>query len=248
MHIIQVDNYQDMSKHAAKMIINQVKLKPDAVLGLATGGTPTGTYQEIVQDHKTHHTSYDKIITINLDEYVGISVHHKNSYHQFMKNNLFNHVNFNEANHHLPNGTVDDLQQACERYDQLIDANPIDLQLLGIGQNGHIGFNEPGTPFDTQTHIVELSRSTRKANARFFHHLNDVPTHAITMGIASILQSKRILLLASGYKKAEAMKQLITGPIHEEFPASALRRHDDVTIIADEEALSLVSHSRRSVR
>ncbi len=245
MKVIQVKDYQEMSQEAAKRIIHMVKETPNAVLGLATGGTPTGTYQEMVQEHVQNGTSYADIKTINLDEYVGMPPENPNSYYFFMKKNLFEHLDVQHTNTHIPDGTVQDLSEFCTTYDQLISANPIDLQLLGIGQNGHIGFNEPGTSFATNTHIVTLTHSTRKANARYFDSINEVPTHAITMGIASILQSKSILLLASGIKKAEAIRRLLNEPEHPDFPASALKSHPNVTLIADEEAFSLVEPSKR---
>lgn len=248
MRIIQVKNQQEMSQQAASYLIERVKENPHAILGLATGSTPKGTYKDMIEDHVKYGTSYANIKTLNLDEYVGVPKENKNSYHYFMKENLFKYLDMNEDHHYIPDGMASDLEQACRQYDQLIDENQMDIQLLGIGQNGHIGFNEPGTPFEMKTHIVELTHSTRKANARFFNSIHEVPTHAITMGIASILQSREILLLASGYKKAEAMKKLIMGYVDEHFPASALKMHEHVTVIADSEALSLVSDFERSVR
>ena len=248
MKIIEVENYDKMSQFAANLIIQKVNDHPDAVLGLATGSTPTGTYRELIKDYKSHGTSYKEVKTINLDEYVGLPYENKNSYHYFMKEQLFSHLNFNEENHFIPDGLASDLDVACQSYNQLIKDHPIDLQILGIGENGHIGFNEPGTSFDSQTHIVELTHSTRKANARFFDHIKEVPTHAITMGISSILQSREILLLASGTKKAEAISRLLKETVSEGFPASALTQHDHVTIIADQEALSLALEFKRSIK
>jgi glucosamine-6-phosphate deaminase len=248
MKIIEVENYQELSQATSTLIVQKVSDNPAAVLGLATGSTPIGTYKEMIKDYKNHGTSYEKVKTINLDEYVGLPYTNENSYHYFMKEQLFKHLNFREENTFIPNGLADHLENACRSYDQLIKENPIDLQILGIGENGHIGFNEPGTSFLSHTHIVELTHSTRKANARFFNHITEVPTHALTMGIASILQSKEILLLASGYKKAEAISRLLNGSVSEAFPASALNQHHNVTIIADKEALSQAIDQKRSIK
>ncbi len=230
-----------MSHKAAQLIIEKIRSKPDMTLGLATGSTPKGVYDELIKDHRENGTSYEKITTINLDEYIGLPSSDPNSYRYFMNSELFNHLDIPLENTHLPNGTADDISRECQRYEQLIkDLVDIDLQLLGIGRNGHIGFNEPGTAFNSRTHVVKLAESTRKANARFFKSINEVPTHAITMGIASILDSREIILLASGSAKAEAIQQLVNGEPNEQFPASALKLHSNVTIIADEDALSLV--------
>lgn len=241
MKLISAKNQTEMSRKASSLIIETVRSAPEAVLGLATGSTPLGTYQELIRDHSENGTSYGKVTTINLDEYVGLDADDPNSFRHFMDNQLFEALDISEQQIHLPNGTAENLDAECERYDILIkQTGGIDLQLLGIGENGHIGFNEPGTPFSSRTHVVELTESTRKANARFFERPEDVPTHAITMGIDSILQSQKILLLAFGASKAEAIKRLVHGGVSEDFPASALKRHDDVTLIADEEALALV--------
>lgn len=242
MKVIRVKDYQELGKKAAAIIIEHVKAKPDAVLGLATGSTPQTTYRELIRDHKENGTSYRQVTTVNLDEYIGLSPEDPNSYHYFMKKELFEAIDIAKENTHLPNGEAADLEAECRRYDDLIrSVGGIDLQLLGIGRNGHIGFNEPGTSFQTRTHVVELAEDTRKANARFFPSLDAVPTSAITMGIQNILESKRILLLASGPAKAEAMARLLNQrEITEAFPASCLHLHDDVTVIADEAALSLV--------
>jgi len=189
MRVVKVANYEEMSQKAADCIIRQVKEKPDSVLGLATGGTVTGTYQLLAKDHQKNGTSYRQILTVNLDEYIGISSEHEQSYHFYMKKRLFDHIQIPPENTYLPDGQAEDLEEECKRYDERIESlGGIDLQLLGIGVNGHIGFNEPGTPFDSKTHIVELSESTRKANARFFNTLEEVPKKAITMGIETIMK------------------------------------------------------------
>lgn len=241
MRVVKVANYEEMSQKAAECIIRQVKEKPDSVLGLATGGTVIGTYQLLAKDHQKNGTSYRQILTVNLDEYIGISPEHEQSYHFYMKKRLFDHIQIPPENTYLPDGQAEDLEEECKRYDERIESlGGIDLQLLGIGVNGHIGFNEPGTPFDSKTHIVELSESTRKANARFFNTLEEVPKKAITMGIETIMKSKKILLLASGLKKAPIIRKLFQEGITEEIPASVLKKHENVVLIADEEALFLV--------
>lgn len=244
MKIIRAAHYEDLSYKAAQLMIEKIRSNPEMTLGLATGSTPKGVYAELIKDHLENGTSYEKITTINLDEYIGLPSSDPNSYRYFMNSELFNHLNIPLENTNLPNGTADDINQECLRYEQLIkDLVDIDLQLLGIGQNGHIGFNEPGTSFKSRTHVVKLAESTRKANARFFESIDEVPAHAITMGIASILDSREIVLLASGSAKAEAIRRLVNGEPDEQFPASALKLHPNVTIIADEEALSLVQDS-----
>ncbi|MBE3570059.1 MAG: glucosamine-6-phosphate deaminase [Bacillales bacterium] len=241
MRVIKVANYEEMSQKAAECIICQVREKPDSVLGLATGGTVIGTYQLLVKDYQENGTSYQQIRTVNLDEYIGVSAEQEQSYHFYMKKRLFGHIQIPPENTHLPNGQAEDLVEECKRYEETIESlGGIDLQLLGIGVNGHIGFNEPGTPFDSKTHIVELSESTRKANARFFNTPEEVPKQAITMGIDTIMKSKKILLLASGLKKSPIIHQLFQKGITEEIPASILKRHENVVLIADEEALSFV--------
>ncbi|KRE10521.1 glucosamine-6-phosphate deaminase [Priestia megaterium] len=242
MNIIQVKNYSEMSAKAADMLISKLHEKPNMNLGLATGGTPKGLYDHLIQDHKEHGTSYKHVTSFNLDEYVGMKPQDPNSYHYYMADALFNHIDIDVSNTHVPNGLADTPEEECRRYDEMIQNHGgIDLQILGIGQNGHIGFNEPGTSFNSPTHIVTLEESTRKANARYFNSLDEVPTQAITMGIESIMKSKEILLLISGEAKAEAMYQLLNGEITENFPASILKKHHCVTIIADQEALAKVN-------
>ncbi|MBB6453694.1 glucosamine-6-phosphate deaminase [Salirhabdus euzebyi] len=240
MKVVAVRDYQEMSDLAAKYIIQQVKKKPSSVLGLATGSTPKGTYQKLIEDAEKNGTSYAQVRTINLDEYVGLGQDHPQSYRYFMKANLFNHIDILKKNTYVPNGKAFNLDEECQCYEQLVRSIGVDLQLLGIGVNGHIGFNEPGTPFHSSTHIVKLADSTRKANSRFFETVEEVPKSAITMGIDSILQSKEIVLLASGSKKADALQKLVSGKTEDKFPASALKLHPNVTLIADYEALAKV--------
>lgn len=239
MELIKAKHYEEMCQLAAKRIIQLVKEKPNCVLGLATGSTPLGTYSYLTRDHQENGTSYQEVTTFNLDEYVGLSSDHPQSYRYFMDRYLFQGIDIPKKNTYIPNGEAKNLEEECKRYETLLATKgPIDLQLLGIGRNGHIGFNEPGTPFDSKTHVVELTQSTREANKRFFHSVEEVPTHAITMGIASILASKEILLLVSGEKKARIVHDLFTKEKTEQIPATVLKDHPNVTVIADEEALS----------
>lgn len=242
MKILPVKNYQEMSLEAGSYITEKVRQTPNINLGMATGGTPIGLYLYMIQEYKKNLISYKNVRTINLDEYVGLDKNNSNSYHYYMKEQLFEHIDIPANQIFLPNGMAGDLESECEKYDKIIEnIGGIDLQILGIGENGHIGFNEPGTPFNSTTHIVELEESTREANARFFHHIDEVPKKAITMGIQSIMKSKEIILLVSGQSKKEAMEQLLTGKVTEEFPASILNLHSRVTAIVDEQALSLIS-------
>lgn len=241
MNLISTSNYEKLSQKAAEEIISRIKKNPSLNLGLATGSTPTGLYKELIRDHKQNKTSYKEINTFNLDEYIGITKKDRNSYHYFMCENLFEHIDIPLYQTHIPDGTAKDLNEECRRYERFItEHGGIDLQILGIGQNGHIGFNEPGTPFDTRTHIINLAESTRKANSRFFESLRDVPAQAITMGIASIMDSKEIFLLVSGASKAKTLADLINGEVSEQFPASVLKNHRNVTIFADKEATALL--------
>ncbi|MEW8968985.1 MAG: glucosamine-6-phosphate deaminase [Mesobacillus sp.] len=241
LKLISTSNYEELSQKAAEEIISRIKRNPSLNLGLATGSTPTGLYQELIRDHEQNQTSYKDINTFNLDEYIGIPKKDHNSYHYFMCEHLFEHIDIPLDQTHIPDGTAKDLDKECRRYEQFIEEQGgIDLQILGIGQNGHIGFNEPGTPFDSRTHIINLAESTRKANSRFFESLEDVPKQAITMGIASIMDSKEIFMLVSGTSKAEALARLMNGDVSEHFPASILQNHRNVTIFADKEATALL--------
>ncbi|MED3622979.1 glucosamine-6-phosphate deaminase [Bacillus thermocopriae] len=245
MKLIEVKDYNEMSQKAAEYIIEKVRNYPRINLGLATGGTPVGTYKILIEDHQKNGTSYQEVTTFNLDEYIGLSGNNPNSYRYFMNEKLFNHLDINKNNTFIPSGVAKDIQAECLRYEQLITQHGgVDLQLLGIGQNGHIGFNEPGTSFQSNTHVVDLAPSTIKANARFFDNEEEVPTKAITMGIATIMKSKEILLLVSGESKNDAMHKLWNGEVTESFPASILKNHPYVTIIADQAAVAgLKMHS-----
>ncbi|WP_026695854.1 glucosamine-6-phosphate deaminase [Peribacillus kribbensis] len=238
MKIIEANDYQDMSKIAADYIMKKVSTSPNIKLGLATGGTPTGIYSNLVADHRENGTTYRGVTSFNLDEYVGLSGTDPNSYRYYMDHHLFDHIDIQKENTFVPRGDMDNIQDGCAQYENLIQKrNGIDLQILGIGENGHIGFNEPGTSFESKTHVVQLTHSTREANARYFNSLEEVPTEAVTMGIGSIMKSREILLLISGEQKREALKKLFTGDVDESFPASVLKNHPYVTIIADKAAI-----------
>lgn len=239
MKMIEAKDYQDMSKIAADYIIKKVSTFPKLKLGLATGGTPLGIYVNLIADHQKNGTSYRGVTTFNLDEYVGLSGENPNSYRYYMNHNLFDHIDIQKANTFVPRGDMDDSQRECAAYEDMLQKSKgIDLQILGIGENGHIGFNEPGTAFKSETHVVELTPSTIKANARYFNSLEEVPTKAITMGIATIMKSKEIVLLISGEQKKAALNRLLTGNVDESFPASVLKKHPYVTIIADKAAIA----------
>ena len=228
-----------MSRKAANIISAQVIMKPDCVLGLATGSTPIGLYQQLVAWYEKGDLDFSEVRTVNLDEYKGLSRENDQSYYYFMHHNLFDHVNLPAENSHLPNGMEPDSDKECRRYSELIRSmGGVDLQLLGIGHNGHIGFNEPGDAFDNDVHCVDLTQSTIEANKRFFASADDVPKQAYTMGIKTIMQAKKILLVVSGEDKAEIVKTAFQGPVTPAVPASILQLHNDVTIVADEAALS----------
>jgi len=232
-----LDTYEKMSDRAAEIFKESVNRNPEIVLGLPTGSSPVGMYKRICDDYKRGELDLSQTTTFNLDEYIGLPPEHEQSYHHFMATHLFNCVNLRPENIHLPHASAEKKQVACEEYEQKIQkAGAIDLQILGIGRNGHIGFNEPGNPFESRTHVVKLHQETREANARFFDSLKEVPEYSITMGIKTIMRSKRILLLATGEKKAEAVKKTLYGPISPEFPASVLQLDPDCRILIDKAA------------
>ncbi|MEB1808599.1 MAG: glucosamine-6-phosphate deaminase [Bacillaceae bacterium] len=240
MKLKVMKNHEEMSRHACQLVVSKVNSLSSPVLGLATGSTPERLYEMLIEEYKQKLVSFSHVKTFNLDEYVGLRGNDKNSYRYYMDHHLFSKVNFTKGENHIPNGMAIQLEQECQRYEQLIkEAGGIDIQILGLGHNGHIGFNEPGTPFSSRTHVVDLDRTTREANARFFESIKEVPTQAITMGIENILESKQIILLVSGEQKATALQRLLNGEVSEDFPASVLKQHDDVTIIADKAALQL---------
>lgn len=238
MKLIKVKDYAEMSERAASIVSDKVRKSPSIVLGLATGGTPEGMYANLVKDYQQNKTSYQQVTTFNLDEYVGLDGSHPNSYRFYMNEHLFNQININKENTFVPRGNTANNEAECLAYEALIESQGgIDLQVLGIGGNGHIGFNEPGTSFLTTTHIVSLTESTKAANARYFSRVEEVPEQAITMGINTIMNSKEILLLISGESKHDALRKLLEGEVSEAFPASILQNHPSVTIIADEAAV-----------
>ena len=241
MKIYKTKDYDSMSLKAASIIASQVVLKPDCVLGLATGSSPIGLYKELIARCEKGELDFSAVKTVNLDEYVGLPGDHDQSYRYFMNNNLFNHINIDKANTNVPNGLAEDVDAECERYNNVINTlGPIDIQVLGMGHNGHIGFNEPDDHFPLETHKVDLAQSTIDANARFFASADEVPRQALTMGIKTIMQAKKVLVVVSGKDKAEIVKKAFTGPVTPEVPASILQMHSDVILVADEAAASLL--------
>ena len=241
MKIIIAENYDDMSVKAYEVMKKVVSSKNDATLGLATGSTPIGLYKNMIEDYKNGNVSYKNVKSVNLDEYIGQGVGDEQSYVEFMRNNLFNHIDIDLANTDLPCGKCDDMQAECDRYNAKLASISVDIQVLGIGSNGHIGFNEPNTPFGSVTHVVNLTENTIKDNARFFNSIDEVPTQAISMGIKNVMNAKSILLIASGANKADAIKATVEGPVTESVPASVLQLHPDVYIVVDKDAASKLS-------
>ena len=242
MRICQVEDYAAMSRIAADVVAAQVLEKPDCVLGLATGSTPEGAYALLAERCRKGKLSFARVRSVNLDEYRGLAPEHEQSYQYFMEKHLFGPVDIRSENTNVPNGLAPDPAAECARYDRLIEGlGGIDLQILGLGENGHIGFNEPGPSFIPETHLVELTESTVNANARFFASADEVPRQALTVGIRAIMQARRVLVLVSGEKKAQAVKKALAGPVVPEVPASVLQLHRDVTLLADRAALSALS-------
>jgi glucosamine-6-phosphate deaminase len=241
INVIVCKDYEEVSDKAAEIMLDVVKNNPKAVIGLATGSSPIGLYQRMIKDHKENGTSYADITTFNLDEYVGLKPEHPQSYHTFMHQNLFNHLDLKKENINLPSVKGDNMKANCDSYNELLSKYKIDIQLLGIGSNGHLAFNEPGTPFDSVTQVVDLLESTIQDNARFFDgDISKVPTQSITMGIKNVMDAKRILLIASGKNKAEAIYHTVKGEVSTDWPASILQKHPDVIVVADKEAASLL--------
>lgn len=242
MKIVIKDDFDQISKHAAELIASQVVLKPDSKLGFATGSTPELTYKYLIDIYRTGRISFKEVTSFNLDEYVGLGEDHKNSYAYYMKNHLFNHIDILDENINIPRGLSENLEGQCRSYEDKIDlVEGIDLQILGIGRNCHIGFNEPDVKFEATTHVVKLDEDTIKANSRFFTSLEEVPRYAISMGIKSIMKSKRIVLIACGKDKARAIKDMVEGKITPQNPASILQLHQNLTVLLDKEASSLLS-------
>lgn len=236
------ETYDEMSKKAANLISAQIIINPESILGLATGSSPIGTYKNLIKGYENGDLDFSKIQTVNLDEYLGLSHESDQSYYYFMNTNLFQHVNIASENTHLPNGLAKDVVTECTQYDQLIcDLGGVDLQLLGLGHNGHIGFNEPAADFPKGTHCVDLTESTIQANSRLFDNPDDVPRKALTMGIQTIMNAKKIVMVVSGADKADIVKEAFFGPITPNVPASILQLHKDVTIVGDKAAFSKIT-------
>lgn len=239
MRIYSAKDYRTMSRKAANIISAQVIMKPDCILGLATGSTPIGTYDQLINWYEKGDLDFSEVTTVNLDEYKGLSRENEQSYYYFMNDRLFSHINIRKDHTFLPDGTETDSEKACAAYNKILhEIGSVDLQLLGLGHNGHIGFNEPGIAFEKEVHCVTLTEGTREANRRFFASEDEVPTHAYTMGIKSIMQAKKILIVVSGEDKADAVQKSFFGPVTPNVPASILQLHNDVTLVADEAALS----------
>ena len=240
MKVIITENYEEMSKKASEIIIDIVKNNPSAILGLATGSSPIGTYQNMIKDHKENGTSYKNVRSVNLDEYVGLTADHDQSYAYFMRSHLFDFIDIDLKNTNLPCGSAPDAQKECDRYNALLETMQQDVQVLGLGSNGHIGFNEPGTPLSSVTHLVDLTESTIKDNSRLFASIDEVPKQALSMGIKNIMQAKSIVMVVSGKNKAQAVKGMVQGEITTDLPASVLQLHPNVTVICDKDAGSLL--------
>ncbi len=237
MNFIVCDNYDEMSKEAAKIVAAQIKEKPDSILGLATGSTPIGLYKELIAEYKAGNISFENIKSFNLDEYYPISKNNNQSYYYFMNENLFSHVDIKAENTDIPNGEAEDAENECKDYENRIaQTDGVDIQILGIGQNGHIGFNEPDDALIATTHLTSLTQNTIEANSRFFDTIDDVPKSALTMGIGTILKAKKIILLASGANKQEAIAALMNDEVTCKVPATVLKLHSDVTVICDRAA------------
>ena len=241
MKLYKAKDYADMSRKAANILSAQVIMKPNCVLGLATGSTPEGVYRQLVEWYNKGDLDFSEVISVNLDEYQGLTQDNDQSYYYFMNHHFFSHVNIKKENTYLPNGMAEDAQAECKRYNEVIKSvGGIDMQLLGIGANGHIGFNEPDEVFGKETNLVKLTDSTIEANSRFFKNKDEVPKYAFSMGIKTIMQSKKILLVANGEAKADALYKALYGPITPSVPASILQLHNNVIVVADEAALSKI--------
>lgn len=242
MKLYKAKDYADMSRKAANILSAQVIMKPNCVLGLATGSTPEGVYRQLVEWYNKGDLDFSEVISVNLDEYQGLTKENDQSYYYFMNHHFFSHVNIKKENTYLPNGMAEDAQAECNRYNEVIKSvGGIDMQLLGIGANGHIGFNEPDESFGKETHLVKLTDSTIEANSRFFKNKDEVPKYAFSMGIKTIMQSKKILLVANGEAKADALYKALYGSITPSVPASILQLHNNVIVVADEAAFSKIN-------
>lgn len=241
MRIIRAKDYEDMSRKAANIISSVMTLKPDCVLGLATGSSPVGTYKHLIRRYENGDLDFSRVTSVNLDEYKGLDRENSQSYYYFMRENLFSHVNIRMENTYIPDGTEVDSEKACSAYNEILhNVGSVDLQLLGIGHDGHIGFNEPADTFAKETHCVDLTDMTIEANARFFASRDEVPTQAYTMGIQTIMSARKVLMVASGADKAKIIREAFFGPVTPKVPASILQFHPDFILVADEAALSEV--------
>lgn len=241
MRIIVVENYEEMNKEAARIMASCITLKPNCVIGLATGSTPLGMYKELINIYNKKEVNFKDVKSFNLDEYYGLNKENEQSYNYYMNDNFFKHINIKQENINIPNGVARDVQEECISYENKIkEVGGIDIQVLGIGVNGHIGFNEPDVKFEAETHLVQLDEQTIESNARFFESREEVPTTAISMGIKTIMHSRKIVLLANGESKAEAVLKALKGKITPDVPASILQLHLDVTVILDKDAASLL--------
>ncbi len=247
MRLIIEENFEEMSKKAALMVASQITLKPDSVLGLATGSTPLGMYSELIKMYRDDEIDFSEVVTFNLDEYYKLDPKNETSYHYYMKNNFFEYINIKKENINIPNGMTDDVINSCKEYEEAIShAGGIDLQVLGIGANGHIGFNEPDEKLNVTTGLVNLRKETIEANSRFFNSKDDVPQKALSVGMATILKARRIILLASGKNKAEAIRATVSGCISTRVPSSLLQTHPEITLIVDKKAASLIDRDKLS--
>jgi glucosamine-6-phosphate deaminase len=237
MNVVIAKNYQELSIQAAQLVTEQITNKRDTILGLATGQTPVGMYQELVRKFQEGEINFSDVITFNLDEYYSLPPNHPQSYHYFMWNTFFQYINIKKENVHLLNGVTENVDEECRHYESLIQKNSgIDLQILGIGDNGHLGFNEPALGLNSKTHLANLSEETIQANSKYFKDIEEVPRQALTMGIGTIMKAEKIILLASGPKKAHVIERTINGPVSTEVPATVLQLHSDVTLLIDQEA------------
>ena len=249
MEVLLFETYEDMGRHAGRMIADRIKAKPNLVLGLATGSTPLGTYKELIRLHREEGLSFAKAVTFNLDEYLGIAPTHDQSYRYFMDTNLFNHLDVKKANTHLPDGLAKDARKFCEDYEKAIKAaGGIDFQVLGIGGNGHIAFNEPGSPRSSRTRVVNLDEATIKDNSRFFASTADVPRQALSMGMATIMEAREVILLANKANKADAIVRSVEGPVTEQVPASLLQQHPRATFLVEKEAAAKLKGQYKKLR
>lgn len=239
IRFVKARDYNDMSRKVANILSAQIIVKPDSVMGLATGTSPIGAYKCLIHWYEKGDLDFSQVTTVNLDEYRGLSHDNNQSYYYFMHNNLFSHVNIDPERTFIPDGTIEDAKEACDKYDKIIEAvGGVDMQLLGLGHNGHIGFNEPDTVFAKKTHCIDLTQTTIEANARLFNSIEEVPTQAYTMGIQTIMNAKKIVVAVNGKGKAEIVKKAFFGDVTPQVPASILQMHPDVTVVGDEEAFS----------